>query len=482
MINPFQPLFFMLAYVAVLYVRPHEFLPAFMGLPILPVLLLTSVVLWLARQSKDMSSPQFKLLPVQTFLMAWSVLLSGWVGGAIGTLTDFIPVVLLFYMLATTVDSVAKLRQVFFVMSVSMIIISLHTIDQAQEANEGIGWTGAQMIEGRATYLGFLNDPNDLSMAILMVLPMQVYLARRSGLILKLFWWAAAGLSLWAVKLTNSRGAILALGAMLMHHGIQRYGLVRSLLVAPVMLAPIVIFGPSRMNEISDDEESAEGRIESWFEGFHMLASHPLFGVGKGMFTEYNYLTAHNSYVLALAELGLIGYFVWLSGVFFSFLMAKIVYEGEPKPEKDDGKKKLPGSPASKTAAAQTAAAGTQAPSPATNATKPVPAMKPRLGQPAPPAVSEADNRAAWLEVHEAMRFLWFGFTAALVAIFFLSRSYVAILYIHMALITAMYQLARKYKPDLPLLKFSEWWGRLLGLAIGSAFGLWLLTAILLRT
>ncbi|MFT3859340.1 MAG: hypothetical protein QM742_18160 [Aquabacterium sp.] len=133
MINPFQPLFFMLAYLVVLYVRPHEFLPAFMGLPILPVLLLTSVVLWLARQTKDMSSPQFKLLPVQTFLMAWSVLLSGWLGGAIATLTDFIPVVLLFYMVATTVDSVAKLRQVFFVMGISMIIISLHAIDQAQE-------------------------------------------------------------------------------------------------------------------------------------------------------------------------------------------------------------------------------------------------------------------------------------------------------------------------------------------------------------
>ncbi|MFT3859339.1 MAG: O-antigen ligase family protein, partial [Aquabacterium sp.] len=244
-----------------------------------------------------------------------------------------------------------------------------------------MGWTGAQMIEGRVTYLGFLNDPNDLSMAILMVLPMQVYLAHRAGLIMKLFWWCAAGLSLWAVKLTNSRGAILALAAMLMHHGVQRYGLIRSLLVAPFMLAPIIIFGPSRMNEISDDEESAEGRVESWFEGFHMLASHPLFGVGKGLFTEYNYLTAHNSYVLALAELGLIGYFVWLSGVFFSFMMAKMVYQAEPKPPKDDGKKKPIGAPA----------------------------MKPRFGQAAspPPPAGDVDNRAAWLEVHEAMRFLW---------------------------------------------------------------------------
>jgi putative inorganic carbon (HCO3(-)) transporter len=479
MLNPTQPLFFMLAYLAVLYVRPHEFVPGFMGLPILPVLLLSSVALWVARQTKNMTAPQFKLLPWQTFLMAWSVLLSGWMGGAIQTLVDFIPIVLLFYMLATTVDSVTKLRQVFMVMSAATIPIALHCIKQAEEESEGLGWTGAKMIDGRVTYLGFLNDPNDLSMALLMIMPMQVYLLRKSGVIMKLFWSGSLFLSLYTIKLANSRGAILALGAMLFHHSILRYGLMRSLIVAPFMAAPILIFGPSRMNEMSDDEESAEGRIESWFEGFHMLASHPLFGVGKGMFTEYNYLTAHNSYVLAIAELGIIGYFVWLSSVAFTWLMARSVHVAEPKPVVDDGKKKplivhgqpVPAVPGKASPAGAVVTASQPAKKSFAEATKAVKGSDVQVG-----------DHAAWLEVREGARTLWFGFTAALVAIFFLSRSYVVILYIHMALIVAMYQLARVHKPEIPMLKFSEWWGRLLMLAIGSTFGLWLMTAILLRT
>ena len=53
--------------------------------------------------------------------------------------------------------------------------------------------------------------------------------------------------------------------------------------------------------------------MDAWYEGLTYLMWKPLFGIGKGQFVELNILTAHNSFVLAFAELGLIGYFVWLS-------------------------------------------------------------------------------------------------------------------------------------------------------------------------
>jgi O-antigen ligase len=49
-----------------------------------------------------------------------------------------------------------------------------------------------------------------------------------------------------------------------------------------------------------------------------MWRSHPLLGVGLGQFTEYNYMTAHNSYLLALSELGVPGMIIFSIIVYLS--------------------------------------------------------------------------------------------------------------------------------------------------------------------
>jgi len=54
-------------------------------------------------------------------------------------------------------------------------------------------------------------------------------------------------------------------------------------------------------------------RTICWWVGLHLTAGSPAFGVGFGRFTEHHYLTAHNSFVLAAAELGLPGLLVWSS-------------------------------------------------------------------------------------------------------------------------------------------------------------------------
>lgn len=451
MLNPTQPLFFLLVYLAVLYVRPHEYVPGLMGVPILPICLILALVLWLGRQAKDFSAPQFKLIPVLTVLMAWSVLMSGWLTGAIAVFTEFYPVVLLFFMLATTVDSIAKLKQVFMVLSVSMVIIAAHCIDQAQ-TEDGIGWTGAKMIDERVAYLGFLSDPNDLSMAFVMILPMVLYLAKHAGLVFKLAWWAVALVILNALMLANSRGAILSVAAMLLQFGILRFGLMRSMVVGPILLLPILIFGPSRMSEMSADEESAEGRIDAWHEGFQMLIHHPIFGVGKGMFTEYNHLTAHNSFVLAMAELGMVGYFVWFSNVVLSWMMVSRVQKTSAPLVHQPTEQDL----------AQAA-------------------LKPKVYGHLPGPKPHPNDGASWEDIQEASRTLWYGLTGALVSIFFLSRSYVPILYTHIALIVAMHHLACLKHPAMGPIHFADRWGRLLGYTFASTIGLWLLTAILLR-
>lgn len=424
MFNPTQPYFYLLAYLTVLYIRPHEFVPAFMGWPVLPILLLSAFLFWLIRQKKRFEAPQFWLIPVLMVMMSLSVIFTGWLMGGVNVLSDFAPVVMLFYMVATSTDSLQRMRQIFFVLAACITVIAWHGIDQSIK---GIGWTGAELSQGtRITYLGFLNDPNDLAMALVMVLPMTLHLARHLRFLFRLASFAAAGTIAYAVYLTNSRGSVLAMGAMLFLYGILRYGVFKSVIVLPILFAPLVALGPSRMADMSADEDSAEGRIEAWYEGVQLLIMRPLFGVGKGLFADHHGLTAHNSFVLAFAELGMIGYFFWLSNIIISWLM-----------------------------------------------------LQRMVLTPAAPGAS-AEETAQWEAIRENARTLWYGYVGGLVSAFFLSRSYVVILYLHIALIVALYQMARAQRPDFAAITWSQRKGKLLMICVGSVVGMWLLTRVLL--
>ena len=357
-------------------------------------------------------------------------------------------------MVSTTIDTLAKLRAVFVLLTAASCVMALHGIGQAAD-DLATGWTGAVMIEGRITYLGFLNDPNDLARSMLMTLPMCLHMAHGRGFSLRWMFRAAALLILYGVYLTNSRGAILAVGSMLLIYCTRRYGLWRGLILVPLLAAPMVLLAPSRIGEISAEEDSAAGRVEAWYEGFQMLRSHPLFGVGKGQFTDHHTLTAHNSYVLALAELGIVGYFVWLSIIILTVMMLwALVRSGDPTPRNDASA--VPDMPSTSWAV------------PA------VPAMPMLQGE---RGTTEIDT---WDDCQRSARTLFYGMVGILVSAYFLSRSYVVILYLQIALAVAVHQLARAHWPTFPRVLFGPMWGKLAMISVASAFFLWLVTRVLL--
>lgn len=57
------------------------------------------------------------------------------------------------------------------------------------------------------------------------------------------------------------------------------------------------------------------GRTITWGEAIAMFKSSPIWGIGYGLFLEHSDLTAHNSFLLCLAELGIVGYFLWLGTI-----------------------------------------------------------------------------------------------------------------------------------------------------------------------
>ena len=220
---------------------------------------------------------------------------------------------------------------------------------------------------------------------------------------------------------------MLAVVAMLALYSIGRFGIRKSVVVAPLLLTAVLAFAPARFSEISADEESASDRIEAWYAGFQMLLDNPLFGVGKAGFVDHHVRTAHNSYVLAMAELGLVGFFFWFSLIALTVAMLfKLVRM--PAPSGDD------------------------------------------------PA-----RTAQWHEHRRLALILAYSMTAGLTAAFFLSRAYFIVLYLLIALVVGLYQSARREFAGLPSLALETTWKRLIALEIGTVIALWLTTRILLK-
>ena len=48
------------------------------------------------------------------------------------------------------------------------------------------------------------------------------------------------------------------------------------------------------------------------------MAREPAVGVGSGQFMEHHELTAHNSFLLTLAELGPLGFLLWTAAIYFA--------------------------------------------------------------------------------------------------------------------------------------------------------------------
>lgn len=323
--------FFLSLYVIVLFVRPQEFVPAFEGWPLIPILIMAAFLAWLAAGNLQLNAPPFYLLAALFLYSPLTVLMAGeGASNALDTVAKLIPLYLTFLLISTTTLSRRRMRLMMWLMVGGAVLFSIHGI---QQKYTGVGWTGEVPILGRIRYIGIFNDPNDVGLSLVTALPMTLYLMRISkNPALKLLLLVAAGLILWGISLTNSRGTILALGAILGVFSWRRYGIFKTLLIAAVAV-PFMFMLSSRLDTISPEEESAHGRVEAWYEGFQMLKENPVFGVGFGLFPDHHIRTAHNSYVLVLAEQGIPGYFLWFTfvGICFVFMYRLQKFRKEPE-------------------------------------------------------------------------------------------------------------------------------------------------------
>jgi putative inorganic carbon (HCO3(-)) transporter len=335
--------FLFLLYLIVSYLNPAEIFPVLgpyhVAFWIGIIALVFATGRCIARSGAPLLSAQIWMLAGFTLIMSVSrVIADNWLGAPVAVVDRFGPSLTMFVLAVFAVDSIRKLRAA----GICIVLLSMSLLAQGAAAYH-FGYHASMFLfdpNVRTEYvasddnddvdsnddednpearqitrirgLGFLNDPNDLALSFVIAIPLLGLMwmpgaAMRNLLFVIL---PTAGL-IYGVYLTQSRGGTVAVVVTLLPVLWYRFGKVRALVLILAMIAVVgtLSFGG---RTFSASEESAAGRVTAWKEGFEMLKSQPLVGVGYTLFLEHHTLTAHNSFVLCFAETGLIGYFFWL--------------------------------------------------------------------------------------------------------------------------------------------------------------------------
>jgi putative inorganic carbon (hco3(-)) transporter len=340
MLNLLSPRPYLLLYLVLYILRPQDFLPGWESLQLMPIVLGITLVSWLLFKPKELENPLYLVVFMFLIAVMLSMAFSGWVGGIKKVALEFGPAVVLFTVTASSIKTIAQLRQVLMAIALLFSVLVFHGIGQSEL---GVGWTGAKLSQGtRITYVGPFGDPNDLGMSFLLAFAAAAHFTgRNNGIFIRLIGLGLAALFSYGVFLTQSRGAFIGLLLMMAVYIRYNYSWIFTIFMCALGGGLSFIFAEGRFKEIDIEEESASNRVEAWYEGLQMFKSKPLLGVGPGNFTDNHPITAHNSLVLALAELGVVGYTLYFSilclALYFVFKLVFAAYKtkhSSPSPTK----------------------------------------------------------------------------------------------------------------------------------------------------
>lgn len=174
----------------------------------------------------------------------------------------------------------------------------------------------ASIGHGRVRFRGVLQDPNELALAISIVVPFAIaFWEQRRSSLRALMALGAVGLVGLCTIYTQSRGGQLVFLAVLGAYFVRRFGFAAGAFVGAIAAVPVLLLGGRSGTEA---DSSALERTEALYAGVDMVRSSPILGVGITGFVEHHYITAHNSYLLAVAEMGFPGFFLWSSLLYVS--------------------------------------------------------------------------------------------------------------------------------------------------------------------
>jgi O-antigen ligase len=334
-------LFLTLLYILTAYLGPQTLWGplAEFHMEIILAALATLASLHGLERSKLFSIPQTYALGGMIVSVFMSMLFTGWLGSVPTAVLSFIPNIFAYFLIIANCRKKTHLQMLIGV----LIFVCVFTIARGYMAiragNDLSPYLIGQSTDEGGVYrlrgLAFINDPNDFAQLMASLIPC-LFLFWKKGsmprnLLLVL---APAAILIFGMYLTHSRGGMLALLAVVLFASRRKIGTVAASIMAGLGFVGASVVGWSGGRDVS--VEAGSDRLEAWSTGLGLIKQHPLFGVGYLRFSEYFYITAHNTVVVCAAELGMFGLFCW---VMFVFPTIRDAYVASKDPAEKDAKK-----------------------------------------------------------------------------------------------------------------------------------------------
>jgi O-antigen ligase len=307
----------LLLFTAVTYFRPYELINALSGFKTmafwLAVLTLFAYLpTQLATEGTLTARPREVNLALLLLLAALlSLPLAIEPGEGWAAFVDFAKVITMFIVMVNVVRTELRWRAMFWLALLVSLFLSVHALNDYRLGH--LGLRGAR-IEGAVG--GLFDNPNDMALHLVTVIPLAVGLLMVSRSISKkLFYSLCALLMIAATIVTFSRGGFLALAcsSFLMAWKIGRRN--RFVVLALFLMAGAVFFLLLPSEFISRflsifggnvDGGSAVARQNLLLRSLLVTIRHPLLGIGMGNFhnVSISEQVSHNAYTQVSAEMG----------------------------------------------------------------------------------------------------------------------------------------------------------------------------------
>lgn len=330
-------MFFVFLYLLALFIAPQLWVEPFVGMRV-DLYLYPAWIAWIAATGR--AGELFRFGPQDKFFaasLAWIVLSTAVNGFEVnskssGIVLDYMKWFLLYRLTVVSLPTFTHVRRALLLVLFFGAILAVEGI-QHMHSPSGTGWAGQALgwvdieaakagVVGRTEWIGIFDGPGVFCVVYTIAIPIALqYLGKPFEGGMRLLGVLLLALLLLATFYNGSRGGFLAtvgiFGLFMMTK--TRITPTRLVLVGGLLLA-VLALAPSYLTSVSDEQRSAQHRIDMWAEGLEMTKYNPVFGVGKGNFLTYtSRLIAHNSAIEIMGETGLPGLFLWLGIIYMGY-------------------------------------------------------------------------------------------------------------------------------------------------------------------
>ena len=307
-------------------------------------LLIIAISVFQVRGSHIFRYPQTYAILLFPLPLACSLALAGVTSLIPSNLQDFFPTAAVFFFIVLNFRTLNHLKWLVGMLMLAALFIIVQGIVgmNAVDYNNPyvmfmrVGEDGADTIM-RLRGLGFLNDPNDLTQVLVGLIPLSFIFWRKNSYFNNTaFVLFPVIMLIYGMFLTHSRGGMVALLAMVIFMGRRKVGILPSVLGGGLLYLALSVAGWSGGRDLS--ASAGTDRMDAWGEGLSLLHQHPLFGIGFNRFAENYEITAHNTVVVCFAEVGLIGFFLWMMLIVCT--MRDVNSGARPPVESDESRQK----------------------------------------------------------------------------------------------------------------------------------------------